>query len=119
MKAPPFKYFGSMLCLVGLALCCLVSACTPQGAKEIVGKWKAKDSSETMEFRSDGKMVMGEGEDKMTGKYKLVSRERLKMELDGALGKLVGSIEYKIKLEGDKLEMTDPDGEKETLERVK
>jgi hypothetical protein len=41
------------------------------------------------------------------------------MELDGGLGKAIGAIEFKIKLDGDTLVMTDPDGDKETLERVK
>ena len=102
-----------------LCLCAFLSACTPQGASQIVGKWQAKDGSSYTEFLSNGKVVLGEGTDKTTGKYKVVSGDRIKMELDGEMGKLIGAIEFKYKLDGDTLVITDPDGEKETLERVK
>jgi len=101
---------------VGLVL--FISACSPKGAKEIVGKWKEKEGPGQVEFQADGRFIM-EGGEKLVGKYKLVSSERLKVELDGPVGKLVGAFEYKIKLEGDTLVMTDPDGQKGTLQRVK
>jgi uncharacterized protein YjeT (DUF2065 family) len=53
--------------LLVCVLCGLMLGCTPKGAKEIIGKWQAKDGSSLTEFRSDGKVIMGEGSDKMTG----------------------------------------------------
>jgi hypothetical protein len=62
-----------------------------------------------LEFGSDGSLVYVAGLQRMTGKYSLGMGENLTMNLDQ---ELAGSKKHmeKVKIEGDKLTMTDGDG---------
>jgi hypothetical protein len=97
---------------------CLIAGCSYKGSKEIVGKWKAKDGTSLTEFHADGTFILG-GDKEMAGKYKFVGSDKVKLTLDGPMGKVIGGMVFRAVINGDTLEMTDPDGEKQVFQRVK
>ena len=119
MKNPHINY-SRLTSLVAVLLACgmLCLGCSYKVSKEIVGKWKAQDDTSLTEFRADGTFIL-DGDKEMVGKYKFIGSEKVKLAFDGPVGKLVGSMVFRMVVKGDTLEVTDPDGEKETLERVK
>ena len=95
----------------------VLSACSRTDSA-LVGKWQEKGEREITEFRADGTFVIPGGEP-LTGKYKSAGGEYIKLTLDGPVGKLVGEMRFKAVVHGDVVELTNPDGIKSQLHRVK
>ena len=103
--------FGILICLLALGL----SGCSKNSA--LVGKWQGDTAGDTMEFRSDGTFSIA-GDKDMKGTYSF-NGDTLDTKLDGDMGKALGTMSAPAKLEGDTLEITDPDGKVGTYKRVK
>ena len=95
----------------------VISACS-RTEPGLVGKWQEKGEREITEFRADGTFVIPGGES-LSGKYKSAGEDYIKLTIDGPVGKLVGELKFKAMVHGDVLELTDPDGRKSELYRVK
>jgi hypothetical protein len=111
------RSFASVLKTVGIAILVIgvVLAFSGCGSKAgIVGKWTNPSEAGTMEFTSDGKMVMsGTTDSDGTLDYK-VAGDKLTLTV---LGQEV-TVTYKV--DGDKLTMNDPEtGEPLVLDRAK
>ena len=111
------RSFASVLKVVGIAILVIgvVLAFSGCGSKAgLVGKWTNPNEAGTMEFTSDGKVVMsGTGSDG-TLDYKA---EAGKLTLSAA-GVEIATVTYKV--DGDTLTMDDPEGgDPLTLNRAK
>lgn len=87
--------------------------------KAIIGRWQEPGSTETTEFRADGKVTekLADG-GTISGKYSFSDGARVKMKFDGAMASL-GELSFPVKISGDTLEMTGPDGKAARYQRVK
>ncbi len=97
--------------VVIVALCCLLlSSCDKLIAPSIVGRWQSDaNSSNTIEFFSDGTLREVALLKSSNGKYVLLDGDRMKLEIDGILwGTNVNTFKYSIS--GDKLTMTTEGG---------
>ena len=75
--------------------------------KDLLGKWKQIDGEDNIEFDPEGIFKAENTQLSLTGKY--LVREDGDLEVDLGLSKLTkGNIIRTIKLEGDKLTLTDP-----------
>ena len=106
---------------LGLLVCLIValSGCSKNSA--LVGKWQGDKESVITEFHADGtfKIVGEAGGEEMKGTYSF-NGERLELKIDGDVGKTMGTISARVKVEGDTMKLTDPkNGKVETLKRVK
>jgi hypothetical protein len=107
----------SLLTVVGIAvlvivLALAVVACSKAG---LVGKWASSDTSETIEFTSDGKVLGGGAEMEGLDVTYTTKGDQLTISV---LGMDVATVTYSVK--GDTLTMDDPDtGEPGTFNRVK
>ena len=102
---------GLWLCLVATMF--FLSACSPGGDPALIGKWKAKDGSETMEIRSNGKWVDGDKDSDITSEtWEWEDTNHIRVT---ATSKLVGKASgvMKVTLTGDTLVLKDEDGAKE------
>jgi hypothetical protein len=98
----------------------LLPSCSGKPNPAIYGKWQEAGDKDITEFRQDGTFrIGGGGGEAMTGKFKFVGSDQVKLELDGAEGKAVGPMVCKVVIEGDTLDMTMPDGSKSRNKRVK
>jgi hypothetical protein len=91
--------------------------CSPKGNTALFGKWKLEKTTvnfangahdeqpggKAIEFRNDGTYVEGEKNGR-TGKYEVVDAQHLRIQIDGLAG------EPKIVLQGDTLDICNPDG---------
>jgi hypothetical protein len=96
----------------------LLSSCSPQSNPALVGKWQEKGDPSITEFRADGTFSIHLGE-ALTGKYQSVDSEHIKLTFDGVAGKVVGVSTWKAVVQGDTLDLTDPDGNKSQFQRQK
>jgi hypothetical protein len=110
-----FPTAGSLLSVLMVSL--LLWSCSPSNTA-LVGKWQEQGDPSVTEFRADGTFVIHLGE-KLTGKYKSAGKEHIKLSFDGVVGKVVGESTWKTVVQGDNLELTDPDGNKSRFQRVK
>jgi hypothetical protein len=83
----------------------------------IVGKWKGIDKHETMEFLDDGTFIVGDKDMNVGGKYIVVDKNRIKVELAG-LGALMGPVILKVEISGDELSVTEPGNKVAKYQRV-
>src|SRR5262249_50614589 len=106
---------GLTACAVGFVLC----SCAPTGNSALVGKWKEKDVSGVTEFRADGTFSMASGSGKLTGRFKWVDGDHVKLTFDGAVGQVVGASTWKVVVNSETLELTDPEGQTMRCQRQK
>lgn len=114
---PPLRSatFFALGLLIGL-LVLAVAGCSKNSV--LVGKWQGDESSDIAEFHADGTFTMG-GDKDMKGTFSF-NGETLELKLDGDVGKMIGKISARVKVEGDVMKITDPDnGKVETMKRVK
>ena len=107
------------LALLGCCLALVLSSCSQKANPALYGKWQEEGARDTMEFRKDGTFTLGRPGDTMTGKYKFTGSDSIKLELDGPMAKVVGSMDCRFVVQGDTLDMTMPDGTKSHNKRVK
>ena len=102
--------FGARkLAVLGLSLC-LIAGCGGN-ARDIVGAWRASADPNAMvwEFSSDGSVLMGTNR----GRYSFGDNNRIKIETS------IATSVYQMELVGDKMTLTEPNGSKLVLTRVK
>ncbi len=87
---------------------------TDAARPSLVGRWREPKGKDTTEFQGDGKVTEkpASGET-IRGTYTLEGA-KLKIRLEGVKDELV----FTAKVQGDSLEMTDPDGQTTRYERV-
>ena len=102
MPALPAICQSRLLAIVSLALLCVVSGCG--GSQDnIVGKWRAGDSSAMVwEFSKDGFVLMGS----TRGKYTFGDSERIKIQTS------FGTSVYQVEFSGDQMSLKDASGSK-------
>jgi hypothetical protein len=102
--------FGTRkLAVLGLSLC-LITGCGGN-ARKIVGAWRTSADPNAMvwEFSSDGSVLMGTNR----GRYSFGDNNRMKIETS------IATSVYQMELMGDKMTLTEPNGSKLVLTRVK
>ena len=105
------KTAGTILSVVCVVISIvLLSACDRAGT-QIVGKWKlvGDPSGSVWEFSANKAIDMGGRK----GKYTFGDQSRLKVQTQSA------TFVYQLELSGDRMVLTEPNGTKTTLERVK
>jgi hypothetical protein len=106
------RVFPVWLVLGAFAL--LLSSCSPGGDPALIGKWKAKGSSQIIEIRKDGNWVEAvDASDKELGikssKWEWEGTNRIRLTVNTKLiGKASGVM--KVTLNGDTLILKDEDG---------
>jgi len=77
--------------------------CSSDPSKKILGKWKEVDSSEQIEFFSDGTFYVKKDNQAFNGKYYFLHDGRLKMEISDFWMKLLmpQPLIYEISFKGD------------------
>ncbi len=87
----------------------------------IVGKWKDTKSSDTVEFTSDGKVIVANEGYIITGTYELVGSDVVKLRLEGLGGawiSLFGGDTWQYTISGDTMTASLA-GKKTTFKRVR
>lgn len=119
MNSSGHKWFGRIRHVASaVVMALIISACSPAVNTAIVGKWQEKGDTDITEFRADGTFTLHSGE-RLTGKYTSAGSDYIKLTFDGGIGKVIGTSKWKAVVRGDVLELTDPDGNKAELQRVK
>lgn len=98
----------SAACLIGLV--CLITSCG-SASHQILGTWRVGDGPNTMvwKFSADGAVLLGTSQ----GRYSFGDNNRIKIQTS-----MTTSV-YQIELTGGKMTLTDPNGSKLVLTRVK
>jgi hypothetical protein len=108
---------GAALSIWGAVL--LLSGCSPGGNSAIIGKWTEQNGA-IHEFRADGTCSIGDPKSPLAGKYKSSGASQVTIELDGGLGKVVGTMDCKISaVQDNAFDLTYPDGEVHHLRKTK
>lgn len=103
--------------LFGIILC--VFSCTSNPEDAIVGKWQEIDGTETMELFKEGTLtIVPDDMPSMSGNYSFIDKDRMKIELDGRVGSMVGSMVLKVQITRNELTTTDPKGKPQKYRRV-
>jgi hypothetical protein len=80
----------------------IAGACSFKSQNPIVGKWKAVDNAQTIEFTKEGSLSFsGEGRS-LSGNYKLIDEGRVQIDIGGR------SEIFSVKITGEELSMTHP-----------
>lgn len=96
-----------------------VVSCSSKPEDKVLGKWKAKDSKETMEFFKDGTVSAVSNGLSLGGSYKFLDKDQIKMEF-GGIGALAGPIVMKVDFaSNDEVTLTEPNGNVTKYSRVK
>jgi hypothetical protein len=108
MKTLP-KLFPFFSFLAG-ALLFLLCSCSPGGDPALIGKWQAKDGTESMEIRPNGTWVDSEKDAEITGaRWEWTDTNHIRLTVSHKLvGKASGIM--KVTLKGDTLILQDEDG---------
>jgi hypothetical protein len=106
-------------CMYLALLLCAAVGCSGRLERAIVGKWQMTSENTTMEFFPDGTYTFAGGPLNLTGTFKPVASDKIKIEFSG-LAALGGPTVWTASIAGDDLTWTTPDG-KTTLKfrRVK
>ncbi|MEO5722686.1 MAG: DUF5640 domain-containing protein [Chthoniobacterales bacterium] len=90
------------------------ASAAPEEKPTLVGRWKEPKGKDTTEFHADGKVTEkpASGEN-IRGTYTL-DGSKLKIQLEG----VPDALSFSAVVNGDKLEMTDPDGQTTRYERI-
>ena len=91
----------------------IAGACSFKSQNPIVGKWKDVEKAQTVEFSKEGSLSISGDGFSMTGQYQLIDEGRVKIDLTGGL-----SATLSVKITGDELSMTDPNGVVSRYKRV-
>src|SRR2546421_4409147 len=113
MKALSLGRSLPVLCFCLLTPLFFLSACSQGGDPALIGKWKAKDGSETVEIRSNGRWVdANQDSDITSATWEWDDTNHIRLT---ATHKVVGSASgvMKVTLTGDTLVLKDEDGAKE------
>ena len=101
--------------LIGLTLMTLFMAIVAcGGGNSIVGKWSQPGGSLVTEFTSDGKIILSESGQAITGTYTLKGNL-----LTGTIAEMGAPVTVTYSISGDKLTIIDPSGESIEYTRVK
>ena len=113
---PHSKTSTRLLCAF-IALVLLATACSPQNA--IIGKWESAGAGivNTLEFFQDGTVRSTTGTLIVTGTYKFVDDDTIRVDLSGLLG-LIGSQLFDVSISGNTLTL-ESGGTSITYNRVK
>ena len=103
------SFSAPKLAVLGLSFC-FITACGGN-ARNIVGTWRTSTDPNAMawEFSSDGSVLMGTNR----GRYSFGDNNRIKIETS------IATSVYKVELVGDKMTLTEPNGSKLVLTKVK
>ncbi len=100
-----------IISLVGLP------GCGKSENASIVGKWKEVGDTQTIEFFKDGTVtIIDEGEPPITGDYKFIDKNHVRMDFKG-LGELLGAVVIEFSDSGEEFSVTNPFGEVEKYRR--
>ena len=87
----------------------------------IVGKWQeVAPKTETLEFFKDGTVSVVNPAESISaaGKYSFIDKDRIKMELGGAIGELIGPQIMRVAVSGDEMKLIGLDGEVSVYNRA-
>ncbi|MGF1528815.1 MAG: hypothetical protein ACFCBW_18770 [Candidatus Competibacterales bacterium] len=76
----------------------------------LIGRWRNPDNGETLVFRRDGLVVGRLGDDRYQGRYRFPEPGRLGLNFQQALGTEAPELVFQMKLDGDRLALTDAQG---------
>ncbi len=123
--ASPVTFHGLAIAIALATMAFALSSCSRQGNPALYGKWRLKNSAffkgdgtridnpggtKTIEYRKDGGYLEGN----RPGKFQFVDNDHVALQIDGLAGTA------KIVLQGDNLEVWNPDGTTvEYYERIK
>ena len=95
----------------------LVTACGTDTEEAVVGRWQERAGPEIVEFDADGNVVLRFEDMALEGRYEFLEAETILLDLRGPR---VSSdpIEAPLRIEGDVLTVTTPDGRVATYARV-
>ena len=127
MSQRPRNRFRSFHVTILLCILHLLVACKPKSNARAVGNWQAKDSKETIEFRSDGTC---HGVDEygrvVTGSFTLLDDERFRIDLTTRTTNSAGNVAVdrasgvcKLLVKRDSLTLIDPAGMMKSYQKVK
>jgi hypothetical protein len=109
-----YVYMRTFVILL-LAATTLLSACSMPQHSAIVGRWHEVGTTALVAFHEDGTVEMAadisNGRRELRGKYSFISHGKLKLELSGK-GEALGPVVYQFILAGEKMTLTDLDGQK-------
>jgi hypothetical protein len=91
----------------------IVFACSFKSQNPIVGKWKDVEKAEIVEFTKEGSLLVSANGFSMSGNYKVVDEGRIQVELTG-----LGTEIVSVKVTGDELSVTDPQGKVSRYKRA-
>lgn len=99
-----------VMVVLGLIVLVGLSGCGKSAKKTIIGRWKEVGGTQTIEFFKDGTVtVVDKGEPPLTGDYRFIDENRIRMDLKG-LGELLGPVIAEISASKDEITLTAPDG---------
>lgn len=106
--------------LIGLIVLSVIflSGCIQKPEDAVIGKWKEVSGTETIEFFKDGTITIVDKGMSMSGNYKFIDNEHIRMDL-GGLGALMGPIISKVSFTNDELVMITEKGKEYKYQRVK
>ena len=74
---------------------------------------------ETMEFFKEGTITIDPDDmPPLNGRYAFTEKDRIKIELEGAIGRMIGAMTIKVKIAKNELTTTDEEGNTQTYRRV-
>lgn len=115
-KGPKMR---KVMIVLGILLLVPLSGCGKSGKAGIVGKWKEVDGTQTIEFFKDGTVTtVDKGEPPLTGNYKFIESNRIRMEFTG-IGELLGAVIAEYKPKENEIVLTNPMGKIERYKRAK
>ena len=97
----------------------LFTACT--ATSPLVGKWHDAKQNSYIEFSWDGKVILDDGMNIITGTYEIVGDDYVKVRLEGFAGAWIaffGADTWKFEVSGDTL-ILQQGGKSATLKRVR
>ena len=88
-----------------------LASCSKSEHSAIVGRWHEVGTAGLVAFHEDSTVEITLGGSQLSGKYSFITDGKLKLELSGK-GAVLGPRVYLFTLAGDKMTLTDVDGQK-------
>ncbi len=101
-----------------LAMAIFIAACTGSPESGLIGIWDDLDEDVTVSFYQGGELVIDNDGVKTRGRYEVLDDGRLLLTLINEEGQDSASIAVRYDLNGGRLILTNPDGEKTTMVRL-